>query len=220
MVGHTFLFNAGVQALKECIRSGRLGTIHYLHAERTNLGPIRQDVNALVDLAPHDISIFLELMGRKPLAVSAHGASYVRKGREDVVFLNLFFPGNVLANIHVSWLEPCKVRRVTVIGSRKMAVFDDIDVSETIKIYDKGVMKAKRYASFGEFQLVLRDGDIQIPKVSLSEPLKNQCRHFLEAVRGEAPLRSGPDSGLRVVQVMDAALTSLHAGGKTVPLRP
>ncbi len=219
MVGHTFLFNAGVQALKHHIRSGLLGNLHYLHAERTNLGPIRDDVNALLDLAPHDVSIFLDLLGKMPRAVSAHGGSYVKTGREDVVFLNLFFPGNVLANIHVSWLDPRKVRRLTVIGSRKMAVFDDVDVSETIKIYDKGVIKEKRYSNFGEFQMILRDGDILIPKVALSEPLKNQCQYFIDVLRGRKPLLSGPEVGLRVVEVMDAAQRSLRAGGKTVALR-
>lgn len=218
MVGHTFLFHSGIHALKKFIHAGQLGIIHYLHSERTNLGPIRQDVNVLIDLAPHDISIFIYLLDQMPKAVAAQGASYIKKGREDVAFINLFFPNNILANILVSWIEPCKVRRITVIGSRKMAVFDDVNLPELIKIYDKGVMKPKRYSDFGEFQLVLRDGDIHIPKIVLSEPLKTQCQTFLHAIeRGRLSL-SDATYGWKVVRVMEAAQRSLRQHGRPVPL--
>lgn len=213
MVGHTFLFNAGVAKLKEYIESRGIGKLFYMHAVRTNLGPIRKDANALWDLASHDISIFLHLLGRMPVKVSASGGVYLRKGVEDAVFLTMKFPGNVVGNIHASWLEPSKVRTLTLIGDKKMAVFDDINQLEPIRIYDKGVVKEKRYDTFGEFQLILRDGDVHIPKVALSEPLKNECAEFIRAVKAGRAKASGGDFGVKVVKVLCAAQRSLERDG-------
>lgn len=217
MVGHTFLFNPGVQALREIVQKGELGRLHYFNAVRTNLGPIRQDVNALVDLAPHDISILLHVLGTLPVSVSAQGAAFLHKDREDVAFLTLRFPEDILAQIHVSWLEPVKVRTLTAIGDKKMAVFNDIDPTEPIRIYDKGVSLGNRsYRDFQEFQLIIREGDVVIPKIPFSEPLQNQCRVFLEAVeKGVCPVSDGA-FGVQVVRVLEAALQSLKSNGRTI----
>ncbi len=214
MVGHTFLFNPGVTALHDFIHQGDLGHIHYLSLVRANLGPIREDVNALWDLAPHDISILLHLLGKMPLSVAAQGSCYVDPKREDVVFLTLRFPENVMAQIHVSWLEPVKVRRVTVIGDKKMAVFNDIDATEPIRVYDKGVTRSpKPYSDFNEFRVIIREGDVHIPKVPFAEPLKNECVEFISAVNGKTVPLSDGTFGLQVVQILDGATRSLRQGG-------
>lgn len=214
MVGHTFLFNAGVLKLKDYIRTREIGGLMYMHATRTNLGPIRKDANALWDLASHDISVFLHLVGEMPTEVTASGGTFLRNGVEDAAFLTLRFPGNIIGNIHVSWLEPCKVRKITLIGDKKMVVFDDIDQLEPIKIYDKGVIKEKRYENFGEFQLILRDGDVLVPKIRLSEPLKNECAEFIEAVKNGSGTLSDGIFGQNVVKVLCAAQKSLKHNGR------
>ena len=211
MVGHTFVYNSVVQKLKDYIYNGDLGDIYYLHFSRTGLGPIRKDVNAMWDLAPHDISMLLYLLEDMPTEVSAKGQSYLQEGVEDVVFMTLRFPENILASIHVSWLDPYKIRRVTVVGSKRMAVFDDVNKLETLKIFDKGIDRygEKSYADYGEFQLEIRDGDVHIPKIVMGEPLKNQCKHFIECVRErKEPLTNG-EEGLKVVRILEAAQESL-----------
>ena len=213
MSGHTFLYNQGVTDTKRYVENKEVGEVYYLHAERTNLGPIRQDTNALWDLAPHDISIFIHLLGKMPDSVSAHGGCFLKKGREDVVFITLRFPGGILGNIHVSWLDPCKVRRVTVIGNKKMLLFDDLNTLEPIRIFDKGVESPGEYGSYGDFQHILRDGDILIPKIKLTEPLKNECAAFLEAIRSGKPPLSDGELGRRVVSVLSAAQSSLENNG-------
>ena len=221
MVAHTFEYNPAVHKLKEYVSSGDLGHIYYLHFSRTGLGPIRKDTNAMWDLAPHDISMLLYLTGDLPLQVSATGQSYLQQGIEDVVFLTLTMPHNILASIHVSWLDPYKIRNVTVVGSERMAVFDDINKIETLKIFDKGVQRfgEKSYAEYGEFQLSVRDGDIVIPKIEMSEPLKNQCLHFLECIKeGKQPLTDGQE-GLKVVKILEAGQESLHNNGQAVKVR-
>jgi predicted dehydrogenase len=220
MVGHTFLYNPAVLALREIIRKGELGRLYYFSAVRTNLGPIRQDVNALLDLAPHDISVLLYLLEQMPTSVSAAGAGYLNSRNEDVVFLTLHFPQSVLAQVHVSWLEPVKARRLTVIGDRKMAVFNDIDVMEPIRIFDKGVTVASRpYASFEEFQTIIREGDVVIPKIPFAEPLVNECMKFIKALEDRTPPLSDGVFGLRVVHVLEAAMESLRSGGHPVSLK-
>jgi len=214
MVGHTFLYNAGIRKLKEYISNREIGNLLYLHAIRTNLGPIRKDANALWDLASHDVSIFLYLLDTMPTEVSARGGVYIKKNVEDVVFLTLTFPNGLIGHIHVSWLEPCKIRKLTLIGDKKMVVFDDINQLEPIRIYDKGVVKEKRYDTFGEFQLILRDGDVVIPKIALSEPLKNECSEFIEAIENKKTPLSNGEFGLRVVKVLFAAQKSLKNCGK------
>jgi predicted dehydrogenase len=218
MTGHTFLFNHAVRDVRRRIDGGELGKILYLHTERTNLGPIRRDTNVIWDLAAHDVSMFLHLLGASPDTVAANGGSYLKAGRPDVVFASLRFASGVIGNIHVSWLDPCKVRRLTVIGDAKMLLFDDMEMLEPIRIFDKGVEQGKRYDTFGEFQLVLRDGDILIPKVHLSEPLKSECAAFIHALRtGEPPL-SGGEFSLAVVRVLAAMQASLEQGGIPVPV--
>ena len=219
MVGHTFCFNKGIHKLKEYISISEFGEIYYLHAVRTNLGPIRKDVNVLYDLVPHDIAIFLYLIEQMPLEIQANGRGYLKENIEDFVSLSLSFPNRIMANVYASWIEPCKVRKITVIGSKKMIVFDDVNNLETIKIYDKGVIKEKSYNTFGEFQLILRDGDVSIPKVELKEPLKIECQHFLKCIKeNKQPITNG-ENGLKVGKILAAAQESLHKQGTPIEVR-
>lgn len=211
MVGHLMEYHPAVEKLKDLIDSGELGDIHYLYAQRINLGIIRQDENALWSLAPHDISIALYLLGEEPDSVSARGECYLQPDIEDVVFCNLHFPNRTMANIQVSWLDPHKVRKVTVVGSKKMVVFDDVEATEKIRIYDKGV-NGTGYASYGD-ALTLRFGDITIPRINMTEPLKTECEHFLTSIRESTTPRSDGRDGLRVVRVLDAAEHSLKNNG-------
>lgn len=218
MVGHTFLYNESVSWLKNYLKMNEVGRIYYLHAVRTNLGPIRNDINALFDLAPHDVSIFIHLLEEEPSKVSVQGAAFLDSKLEDVCFLTLYFPSGIVGHIHVSWLEPCKVRRVTVIGDKKMVVFDDVNVLEPIRIYDKGVIKPKNYSDFGEFQMILRDGDVVIPKLNLTEPLKNQCQAFFKAIETRQPPISDGKFGIKVVKVLEAGMKSLQKNGEIINL--
>ena len=213
MVGHTFEFNSGVQALKNLIDKGELGKILYIDSARLNLGLFQKDINVLWDLAPHDISILNYILGQHPVAVSAYGASCIAENNQDLVYMNLVFPGCVLAHVHVSWLDPCKVRRVTVVGSKKMAVFNDIEALEKIKIYDKGVDKQEYTETFGEFQFAYRYGDIQIPNIRFVEPLKLECQHFLDSILNQTTPRTSGEVGLSVVKVLEAAQRSLVNSG-------
>ncbi len=216
MVGHTFIFNSGVKALKGYIREDAFGKMYYLHATRTNMGPIRNDVNAIWDLAPHDVSIFNYLLESAPRWVSATGVRLFDNEREDVGFLTLGYPENVLANIHVSWADPYKVREVVAVGSKRRIVFDDLESLERVKVYEKGVTKDKEAESYGEFRLLMRDGDIISPKVENTEPLKEQCIHFLECINeNKKPLSDGA-TGLDVIRVMLAADESLKSNGAPV----
>ena len=212
MVGHTFLFNVGVRRLKEYVSSGDLGQIHYLDFVRTNLGPIRKDASVVWDLAAHDVSIASYLLGSAPIAVSATGEAYLRHGIQDVAFISLTYPPNILVNIHISWIHPVKTRDVTIVGSKKMVTWDDLNNMEPIKVYDKGVTQEPYYADYGEFNVILRDGDILIPKVDLVEPLKLQSQHFVHCVRQrETPISDGV-FGLQVVEVLAAVQKSMANG--------
>jgi predicted dehydrogenase len=219
MVGHTFEYSAPVLKMRDIIESGELGDMFYLSSIRANLGLIQHDVNVAWDLATHDISIILMLMGgRIPEAVSCQGQSHYKKGIEDVAMLSLHFPRNVIAFIHVSWLDPNKIRRTTLVGSKKMLVYDDLALQEKIRIYDKGVDVAPYYDTFGEFQFSYRYGNVMIPRIDESEPLKLECEHFVDCIRnGETPRTDGL-SGLRVVSVLEAANLSLKNGGAMVPV--
>jgi predicted dehydrogenase len=222
MVGHVFLFNAAVRRMKEYIDSGELGDVRYIYSQRLNLGQVRTDVNALWNFAPHDLSILMYWLNAIPERVNARGYSYVQPGIEDVVFMTLDFPNHVGANTHISWLDPFKIRRMTVVGSEKMIVYDDVSADARITIYDKGVSRTRKpdaqislgsYETFAEFQLLLRAGDVLIPKVEFTEPLLIECQHFVDCIRsGERPLTDGL-SGLRVVSVLQAAQASISAGG-------
>jgi predicted dehydrogenase len=210
MVGHTFLFNPAVRAIKGYIDQGLLGEIRYLYFQRTGLGPIRQDVNVLWDLAPHDISMLRYWLQSDPVDVTARGESYLKPHTEDVVFVTLSYPDQILASVHVSWLDPVKVRRVTVVGDRKMVVFDDTHTTEKLRIYDRGADYQPREGGFAEFIAAVRDGDIVIPRLEPLEPLRVELEHFVRCVSTRAtPVTSGED-GLAVVRVLEAASQSLH----------
>jgi predicted dehydrogenase len=209
MVGHTFEYNSAVQALKQLIDSEELGQIYYVDAARLNLGLFQRDLNVLWDLAPHDISILLYILSQRPITVNAQGTSCVFKGIDDVVYVNLVFPGNIMAHIHVSWLDPCKIRRITVVGSKKMAVFNDIDPMGKIRIYDKGVDVPPYTDTYADWQCNYRSGDILIPNIRIVEPLRQECQHFLDCIADHIePCSSGRD-GLEVVKVLEAAQRSL-----------
>ena len=218
MVGHTFLYNPAVRKMKEYIDQGVLGKIYYLQAARTHLGLIRNDVSAVWDLAPHDISIFSYLLGKEPKKVSAIGMCHLNSNLEDVAFLNFFYEGDILGNIHISWVDSNKLRQVAVIGSKARIVFDDLNSLERLRIFEKGISIDKPYSNFGEFQLLLRDGDIISPKVEAEEPLRNVCLEFVASIQtGKKPLADGMN-GLRVVRAMCAVQQSIDRGGEPVPI--
>jgi predicted dehydrogenase len=220
MVGHVFRYNPGVVYMQKLIASGALGDLEYLTLTRTNLGPIRSDVNVVWDLMTHDVSILLHFLNQSPIWVSAQGASFLSKSTEDVAFASLGFEHGVIANIRASWLDPRKVREITVVGSSKMAFFNDLETSEPVRIFDKGTMREPAYESFGEFKLVTRSGDVVSPAVPVSEPLKNQCQHFLKSVTTrQAPLSDAND-GLRVVEILTAINRSISQRGVPVGFRP
>lgn len=213
MVGHTFIFNPSVTKIRSYIESGTLGQVYYLYSRRTNLGPVRTDVNALWDLAPHDVSIFNHLLGAVPEWVSATGARVLRNAREDVGFITLGYPNGVVGNIHVSWADPNKVRELVVVGSERRVVFDDVNPSEPIRLFEKSVRAAGEAETTGDFPLHIRDGDIISPRIVATEPLKNQCRHFLQSIsEGSSPITPGED-GVAVVAVMEAIDRSVRAQG-------
>lgn len=213
MVGHVFLYNPGVTHLKQDLSQATLGRIYYMDAVRTNLGPVRSDVGAIHDLASHDVSIFNHLLGAQPEFVSATGGSFLRSGIEDIGFLTLTYPNDVVCHVHTSWLNPRKVRQLTIVGDRKMAVWDDMNNLEPIRYYDKGVT-ADHYASFGEFQMILRDGAITIPKIKLYEPLLKQDEAFIECLSTRRPPAANALFATQVVNVLDAARRSLANGGR------
>lgn len=215
MVGHVFLYNPSVQHLKVDLDRGELGRIYYLDATRTNLGPVRRDVGALHDLASHDISIFSYLLGTQPSEVSATGGFFLQEKIEDIGFMTLRYPSGIVCHVHTSWLNPRKVRQLTIVGAHKMAVWDDMNNLEPIRYYDKGVT-ADHYSSFGEFQMILRDGAIMIPKVKLFEPLMKQDQDFVECVRSRRQPAASGEVGLAVVRVLEAAMASLRQDGRSV----
>lgn len=217
MVGHLLEYHPVVVRLKEMIASGELGDVYYVYSQRLNLGTIREDENALWNFAPHDISSILYILDKEPVDIAARGQSYLRDGVEDVVFFTLTFADKTMANIHVSWLDPHKVRKLTIVGSKKMAVFDDLEASEKLRIYDKGAEITTDYDSYAEY-IGLRFGDVTIPYIKSGEPLRTECMHFLECVRDRSqPISDGHD-GLRVVKVLDAAQRSLKNNGEPVAL--
>jgi predicted dehydrogenase len=220
MTGHVFLFNPGIVKLKELIRFHDTGRVYYLRALRTNLGPIRQDVNSVFDLATHDISIFNFLLDGVPLSVSAVGGTFLQDKIEDVAFISLRYPSNILANIQVSWLDPKKLREIVVVGDKKMIVWDELASPGPIHIYDKGVAREPYYDDYGQFHLLAREGDITIPKVRLEEPLKIQNRFFLQCIREGSVKMNDSQFALGVVRVLEAIDQSMKAGGGTVPVTP
>jgi len=218
MVGHVFEYNMGVIALKELIQSGELGDIYYIDFVRVSLGIFQTKTNVLWDLAPHDISILCYLLDENPLTISSTGMSCLDNGVEDIAYTTLTFKNRVLAHIRSSWLDPSKTRSVTVVGSKKMAVYDDIEPVEKIKVYDKSVEVVRRTDTFGDFSFAYHYGAMTAPSYRFEEPLRVQCKHFLDCVRsGDTPKTDGQD-GLRVVQILEAADHSLKRNGQRVKL--
>jgi predicted dehydrogenase len=207
MVGHLLEYHPGVGRLKEIADSGELGDIHYLYTNRLNLGVLRADENALWSLGAHDVSVVLYLAGEEPSELEARGECYMRPGIEDVVFCFLRFPSGLAAHLHLSWLDPHKERRLTVVGSRRMATFDDMELERKLTVYDKGFDEAA--GSYGEY--ITRSGDIWSPRVPNREPLRIECEHFVECVREGRTPRSDGASGLRVVRVLEALQQQLDA---------
>lgn len=216
MAGHTFIYSPPVRKVKELLSKKALGRVYTMDFSRVNLGLFQPDVNVLWDLAPHDVSIALYWLGRSPLSVRAQAKNFVRRGIEEVGYLSLEFPGGVWANLHVSWLAPVKLRRVVVVGSSKMLVYDDTENVEKVKIYDQGVVRNPE--TFGEFQLTYRTGDIHSPKLDSTEPLVLECSDFIHAIRDGIKPQSDAAFGLEVVRVLEAAQKSLDLRGATVRL--
>ena len=217
MVGHLLEYHPVVNRLKEMISAGDLGKIHYIYSQRLNLGTVREDENALWNFAPHDISVILYLLGKEAVDVSARGQCYLRKNIEDVVFLSINFADGTTGHVHVSWLDPHKVRKTTIVGNKKMAVFDDMEASEKLRVYDKGAKFSEDYNTFAEY-VGLRFGDITIPHINVGEPLKLECTHFIDCINSrQQPLSDGRD-GLSVIRVLEAAQKSIELNGKPVDL--
>jgi predicted dehydrogenase len=217
MVGHLLEYHPAVGRLKAMIDSRELGDIYYVYNQRVNLGMVRHDENALWSFAPHDVSVLLYLLGREPTDVAARGQSYLRRGVEDVVFMTLNFDDQALAHIHVSWLDPHKIRKITIVGSRKMVIFDDMENTEKLKVYDKSAEHNTDYSTFAEY-VTLRFGDITIPHLKVDEPVRLECQHFLECIRDRRPPRSDGRDGVRVVKVLAAAQRSLEKNGIPIPI--
>ncbi len=206
MVGHLLEYHPGVRKLKELADMGELGEIRYIYGNRLNLGKVRADENALWSLGAHDVSVVLHLLGEEPCEVTARGESYLREGVEDVVFCFLRFPSGISAHLHLSWLDPHKERRFTIVGSRRMATFDDMAAEGKLTLYDKGFDENTR--SYGEY--ISRSGDIFSPHIPNNEPLRLECEHFVEAIRSGNPPRSDGASGLRVVRVLQQLQNELE----------
>jgi predicted dehydrogenase len=216
LTGHTFVYTAAVNKVKEVIESGELGDIYYVSTTRVNLGLFQENINVVWDLAPHDVSILNYVLDSMPEQVSAIGHSYIQRDVEDVAFLTFRYPQSVMAHIHVSWLNPNKIRKTTVVGSKKMLVYDDVSPLEKIRIYDKGVSIPPHYDTFGEFQLSYRFGDIFIPKLDDSEPLKVECQHFIDCVQKKIKPHSSGVHGFEVVRVLEAAMESIRRDGQMI----
>ena len=218
MVGHVFVYNAAVQRVRRYIEAGELGPIYYVSMVRTNLGPIRMDVNAAWDLAAHDISIVNYWLDSEPLTASAVGGTWINPGIEDAVFATLRYPSDILVNLHVSWLNPRKAREITVTGEKRMLTFDDMNLSEPVRIYDKCVTEVrtqpKYIDSFASFRSSIRDGDITIPRVSGGEPLRSECDHFLHCITTNSAPLTGAREGLAVVRALSAIERSLKNLGR------
>jgi predicted dehydrogenase len=219
MVGHVFEFNPAVRYIKGAIDAGELGDLFYLYSKRVNLGRVQSDVNVLWSIAPHDISIALYLLGRMPTAVRCQGSSCLNGEVEDVIFLTMHFAPNIMCHVHASWLDPSKTREMTVVGSRKMIVYDDVSAEGKVRVYDKGAFR-KGDVTYGDFQYKLHSGDILIPRLDLREPLQDECAHFVTCVRDKLrPLTDG-ENGLRVLRVLAAGQRSLERNGELVELQP
>jgi predicted dehydrogenase len=212
MVGHLLEYHPGLERLKELVDSGELGKVHYIYGNRLNLGKLRADENALWSLGAHDVSVVLWLTEEEPIECHAHGESYMREGIEDVVFCYLRFQSGLAAHLHLSWLDPHKERRFTVVGSKRMATFDDMAIEQKLTVYDKG-FDQQGFEGYGEY--IARSGDVWSPQIPNDEPLRIECRHFVERLLGGGRPRSDGLAGLRVVRVLEALQESLDASSMT-----
>ena len=218
MVGHTFEYTAAVHKIREIIQSGELGKVLYVSSIRVNLGLFQPDINVIWDLAPHDISILLYVLDQTPVSVSSQGMAHYQPGIEDVAITTLNFKNGLIAFLHNSWLDPKKIRKFTIVGTRKMLIYDDIKAQEKIKIYDKGLEAPLYYDTFAEFHFAYRSGDIHSPKIDEYEPLKMEIDCFLESIAtGRTPPTDGYN-GLRVVSILEGASKSLKNGGRAIPI--
>ncbi|MGD9109950.1 MAG: Gfo/Idh/MocA family oxidoreductase [Phycisphaerales bacterium] len=216
MVGHLLEYHPAVTRIKEMIDKGHLGQPYYMYTQRVNLGVVRRNENAWWSLAPHDVSVICYLLDSEPVCISAHGQCFLQKGIEDVVFATVKFADGKVANIHCSWMDPHKIRKMTVVGSEKMVTFDDMEATEKLRIYDKAAaVKQDISTSYSEV-ISLRFGDIVIPKIAGGEPLARECRHFIDSVLDGTPVRSDGADGLRVVRVLEAGQESLKNNGQPV----
>lgn len=216
MVGHTFEYNSAVRKLKQMIDAGEAGDIRYIDAVRVGLGLFHPSLNVVWDLAPHDISILIYLLGEAPSSVTARGVACVQDSVEDVAYLTLRFPSGILAHMRLSWLDPMKTRRVTVVGSKKMVVYDDVALDEKIKVYDKRVDALPRTDTFGAFQFTYHHGGIVSPPIDFKEPLRVECAHFVECITDSIQPLTDAASGIRVVKVIEAAQRSIELDGAPV----
>ncbi|MBN1476635.1 Gfo/Idh/MocA family oxidoreductase [Candidatus Sumerlaeota bacterium] len=219
-VGHTFIYSPAVQEIARIVRSGELGKIYYVASRRLNLGLLQRDINVIQDLAPHDISILNHILDQDPIAVSASGSAHHQEGVEDVATMTVEYAGKLQAFLHSSWLDPKKVREMVFVGEEKMLVYDDVEPQEKIRIHDKRVVRPPHYDTFAEFQFSYHYGDVHTPWLRGGEPLRTECKHFIDCIRsGETPLSSG-EHGLRVIRVLEAANASMRNCGARVELPP
>jgi predicted dehydrogenase len=220
MVGHTFLYSPAVRKIKQIVDSGDIGEIRYICARRLNLGLFQKDINVAWDLAPHDISILLHIMEEQPVSINCRGTAHITPAIEDVTSMCLNFPKERSAIIHSSWLDPRKVREMTIVGSKRMVVYDDVAPLEKIKVFDARVERPPHYDTFAEFHYAYHYGDMYSPYIKQEEPLKNECQHFLDCIKnGTQPLTSG-HRGLELVRILEASSASLKQGGAEVILKP
>ncbi len=216
MIGHTFLYSAPVRKITQLIRTGDIGQIRYINSRRLNLGLFQRDINVAWDLAPHDISIILNILGEFPVSVNCSGNAHVTPGIEDVTNMSLSFSQQRFATIQSSWLEPRKVREMTIVGTRRMIVYDDLQTHEKIRVYDVRVEGPPHYDTFAEFHYSYHYGDSYIPYLKQEEPLKTECEHFLDCIESGTEPASGGQAGLEMVRILEAASTSLKANGAPV----
>jgi predicted dehydrogenase len=219
MVGHTFLYSAPVRRIKEIVDAGEIGEILYISSRRLNLGLFQKDINVMWDLAPHDLSIILYLMGEQPCSINCQGNANVTEGIEDVTNMTLTFAGGGFATIHSSWLDPKKVRDMAIVGTQKMIHYDDLEPLQKIRIYDQHVRVPPHYDTYAEFQYAYHYGDMWAPRVEQAEPLKVECQHFIDCIcTGDKPITHG-EHGLELIQILEAASESLRRDGARVEIR-
>ena len=218
MIGHTFLYSPAVRKIQEIVNSGDIGEIRYISARRLNLGLFQKDINVAWDLAPHDISIILSVIGEQPATVNCRGSAHITRGIEDVTTMCLGFARQRTAIIHSSWLDPRKVREMTIVGSKRMIVYDDLAPLEKIRIFDARVESPPHYDTFAEFQYAYHYGDMYVPYIKQEEPLKTECQHFLDCIKNGSPALTDGKQGLKLIRILEASTRSLKKGGAPVEL--